>query len=461
MNPGKVVEPYRWTRTCAWAPTTTPGSPPTHFKFPARPRQPRACHAALRRRREVPPLRRRRHVPQLHGDARGKALHPRPRPPAMGDDAGRCDQGWLAERRSEGVAGPLPLLQRLQERLPGPVDMATYKAEFLSHYYEGRLRPLNALRFRQHRFLGAPGVECPGPGQPDDPDCRSCATSRSWSAGIPAAAQHSGLCARRHFKSWFARHRPRIRDGPLVVLWPDTFNNYFLPGTAKAAVDVLENAGFRLNCRGEICAAGARSTISACWTAPRACCCRSWTRCAPEIEAGIPVVGLEPSCVAVFRDELCNLFPNDERAQRLSRQTFLLSEFLESYSERFRCPAPAQGPRPWPLPSQVGVEDERRGSRSEAAWASIADSRRPGCCGWRVVWFRERQIRRLDGDRRTGTAARRSQGPADWLVIADGFSCREQIAPGNRPPCPPLGGSSADGTARGARPGPRGPTRKS
>ena len=51
---------------------------------------------------------------------------------------------------------------------------------------------------------------------------------------------------------------------------------------------------------------------------------------APEIEAGIPVVGLEPSCVAVFRDELLNLFPHDHRAQALSKQTFLLSEFLEN-----------------------------------------------------------------------------------------------------------------------------------
>jgi Fe-S oxidoreductase len=50
----------------------------------------------------------------------------------------------------------------------------------------------------------------------------------------------------------------------------------------------------------------------------------------PEIEAGIPMVGLEPSCVAVFRDELLNLFPHDKRAQALARQTFLLSEFLET-----------------------------------------------------------------------------------------------------------------------------------
>ena len=54
----------------------------------------------------------------------------------------------------------------------------------------------------------------------------------------------------------------------------------------------------------------------------------------PEIEAGIPVVVLEPSCAAVFRDELISLFPGDDRAQRLSKQTFLFSEFLQRYRKR-------------------------------------------------------------------------------------------------------------------------------
>src|SRR6202050_1325839 len=58
----------------------------------------------------------------------------------------------------------------------------------------------------------------------------------------------------------------------------------------------------------------------------------------PEIEAGVPIVGLEPSCVAVFRDELLNLFPRDQRAQALARQTFLLSEFLETKARNFSLP---------------------------------------------------------------------------------------------------------------------------
>ena len=81
---------------------------------------------------------------------------------------------------------------------------------------------------------------------------------------------------------------------------------------------------------------------------------------ANEIEAGIPMVVLEPSCAAVFRDELINLFPKDERAHKLSRQTFLLSEFLEKKATHFQLPnLTGQGPDPWPLPSQVTDEDDR------------------------------------------------------------------------------------------------------
>ena len=77
---------------------------------------------------------------------------------------------------------------------------------------------------------------------------------------------------------------------------------------------------------------------SACSTGPRDCCSQILDSLSPAIEAGIPVIGLEPSCVAVFRDELCNLFPHDHRAQALSRQTFLLSEFIETHAASFTFP---------------------------------------------------------------------------------------------------------------------------
>ena len=140
------------------------------------------------------------------------------------------------------------------------------------------------------------------------------------------------------FKTWLRRRAPRNVGGPRVLLWPDTFNNHFHPQTAKAAVEVLEDAGFQVV------------------IPPRSLCCGrplydfgmlddgqghappDPARARPEIEAGTPMVGLEPSCVAVFRDELTNLFPMDEDARRLARRRFFLSEFLERKRPDFRLP---------------------------------------------------------------------------------------------------------------------------
>ena len=88
-------------------------------------------------------------------------------------------------------------------------------------------------------------------------------------------------------------------------------------------------------------AADAPSTTLACWTAPNRCFSQILDELAPEIEAGIPIIGLEPSCVAVFRDELINLFPHDERAQALSRR-----------SSAERIPGSLATPRPAPVPAK-------------------------------------------------------------------------------------------------------------
>jgi Fe-S oxidoreductase len=149
---------------------------------------------------------------------------------------------------------------------------------------------------------------------------------------------------------------------------------------------------------------------------------------APEIEAGIPIVGLEPSCVTVFRDELINLFPRDERAQRLSRQTFLLSEFLESYKDLI------------PLPKLQrkaivhGHCHHKSVLKVNAEWAVLRrmglDYQTPsqGCCGMAGSFGFEDDKYNVSiaiGELELLPAVRRA--PPDWLVIADGFSCREQI----------------------------------
>ena len=151
----------------------------------------------------------------------------------------------------------------------------------------------------------------------------------------------------------------------------------------------------------------------------------------PEIEAGIPIVVLEPSCVAVFRDELVNLFPHDERAQALSRQTFLLSEFLETHAKDFPLP---RLDRKALLHGHCHHKSLMKMTAEESVLRRMGidfQSPAPGCCGMAGSFGFEDDkydISIAIGELELLPAVR--QAPADWLIIADGFSCREQIAQG-------------------------------
>jgi Fe-S oxidoreductase len=136
---------------------------------------------------------------------------------------------------------------------------------------------------------------------------------------------------RQSFRPWFQQHseeKTRPNDTrPSVILWADTFNNYFFPHAAQAAVEVLESAGYRVLVPDKNLCCGrplydygflqAKHNLEEILDALR-----------PQITAGTPMVVLEPSCASVFPDELNSLLPNDEDAKRLRQQTFLLSEFL-------------------------------------------------------------------------------------------------------------------------------------
>jgi Fe-S oxidoreductase len=235
--------------------------------------------------------------------------------------------------------------------------------------------------------------------------------------------------ASQTFRNWFNRRQPRNPEGALVTLWPDTFNNYFLPDTAKAAVEVLEAAGFRVAIPEVILCCGRPLYDFGMLDRAKRLLLKTLDTLALEIEAEIPIVVLEPSCAAVFRDELINLFPDDERAHKLSRQTFLLSEFLEKKADHFQLPK---------LPAKALIhghchhksimkmtDEEAVLTKMGVDWNAPA----PGCCGMAGSFG-------FDGDKYDVSMAIGElellpavrQAPPDSLIIADGFSCREQIA---------------------------------
>jgi Fe-S oxidoreductase len=153
----------------------------------------------------------------------------------------------------------------------------------------------------------------------------------------------------------------------------------------------------------------------------------------PVIEAGTPVVGLEPSCLTVFRDELTNLFPNDADAQRLHASSFVLSEFLRRHAAD------------WPLPrlhrkalvqphchhhAVLGFDAEEQLLHDMGLDVEIPDA---GCCGMAGSFGYEAgeryEVSMAAGERVLLPAVRAAAD--DVVVIADGFSCRSQIAAGS------------------------------
>ena len=312
---------------------------------------------------------------------------------------------------------------------PVKVDMATYKAEFLSHYYQHHWRPRTAFAFGLIHTWATVAAYAP-----------RLVNLFTQTPGLRQVAKFvAGMSPRRRvppfapftFREWF-RQRPAPANAPerqRVILWPDTFNNHFHPETAIAAVEVLESSGFSVEIpRAHLCCGRPlydygmldaaeqrlRDVIDALYR---------------EIDDGIPIVALEPSCAAVFRDELKSLFPDDARARRLSTLVHSLAEFLTTYEDRvplltLRRKAIVHGH--CHQKALVGMRDDLRVLDRLGVDYEVVDS---GCCGMAGSFGFEREhydVAQAIGERRLLPQVR--NGGADVLIVANGFSCREQIA---------------------------------
>jgi len=339
--------------------------------------------------------------------------------------------GWKNEQVKQAMDLCLSC-KACKSECPTNVDMATYRSEFLSHYYETHSRPLQAYAFgmidRWARLASiAPGLanfvnfvnRAPGVRQ-----ILGSALHLAPEREIPRFAPHT-------FRQW-ARRR-RIPDAAMtgVILWADTFNNYFHPQTSEAAYEVLTHAGFKVSVpAGHLCCGRPLYDFGMIDRA-RSYLQEILRKLSGPIDAGVPIVVLEPSCASVFRDELRSLFPSDERAERLRKQTFLLSEFLERKAPHYVPPT---------LKREVLVQ----GHCHHRAVLKMADEesllkkmgvemRAPdaGCCGMAGPFGFEKSkydVSRAIGERVLFPAVRAAG--ANTLIMADGFSCQEQIAHG-------------------------------
>jgi len=443
MNPGKLIEPNKLDENLRLGADYAPWQPKTNFKFLAD--HGSLADATLRcvgvgkcRREEggvmCPSYRVTR---EEEHSTRGRAHLLWEMTQGQGQKDGIIRDGW----RSEEVKKSLDLClacKGCKSDCPVGVDVATYKSEFLSHYYEGRIRSRSAYAFGNIDVWARAASHAPGLANlaTQLPLLRDVA---KFIAGIPPQRTIPAF-APESFRSWFHRRKKgngfeeaQVSEALTVLLWPDTFNNYFLTNTAKAAVEVLEAAGFRVVVpRANLCC-GRPLYDHGMIDRAQSLLLQILDELSPEIEAGVPIVGLEPSCVAVFRDELINLFPHDQRAQALSRQTLLLSEFLESHSPRVALP---RVNRKAILHGHCHHKSIMKMTAEESVLRRLGvefTSPAPGCCGMAGSFGFEREkyeVSMAIGELELLPAVR--QAPSDWLIIADGFSCREQIAQSTR-----------------------------
>ena len=428
MNPGKVVDPYLPTQNLRLGDTYAPRQPVTFFKYP---KDAGIFSRAALRCVGVGNCRQHHHqtmcpsyrvtMEEKHSTrGRSRLLFEMLRGTAL-------THGF----RDENVKESLDLClacKGCKGDCPVHVDMATYKAEFLAHYYAGRLRPRSAYVFGYIDRWARLASHMPG--------VVNTLMQASWSAGFAkwaanvAPTRRLPRFAAESFQHRFARRAaPPRKSDSTVMLWPDTFNNYFHPETALAAVDVLEAAGFTVRVPSSPVCCGRPLYDSGMLDDAQRYLRRILKRFESQIDAGMRFVVLEPACAAVFRDEMTNLFPGDEVAKRLSGQTFLLGEFLAQRAPDFSPPRLSRSAIVHGHCHQkaiMGMSDDEALLRKIGVDHTLLDS---GCCGMAGSFGFERDKAAVSvaiGELVLLPAVRAAA--SDCLVIADGYSCREQIA---------------------------------
>jgi FAD/FMN-containing dehydrogenase/Fe-S oxidoreductase len=310
---------------------------------------------------------------------------------------------------------------------PVNVDIGKYKAEFLHHYYKRRLRPPDAYAMGLIYWWSRVASVLPRATNfvmQTDP-------LAAWIKQIAGIAPQRAFpaYARQTFKAWF-RKRPVCAKGRKeVILWPDTFVNFFNPQIGKDAVHVLEAHGYTVHVPMQSLCCGRPLFDYGMLNLAKRLLRQVLDALAPYISAGVPVVGLEPACLSTFRDELVDLFPHDQNAHRLSAQSFLLGEFLDQEVESFdppRLPAKALVHGHCTHKAVLNkLEPDEKVLQKLGLDYKMLDS---GCCGISGAFgFRKANyLLSMDiGERVLLPAVR--EAPKNTLIIADGFSCREQI----------------------------------
>jgi FAD/FMN-containing dehydrogenase/Fe-S oxidoreductase len=431
MNPGKVVLPYRLDENLRLGGDYLPWEPDTVFSFPHD--DGRFSRAAARcvgvgkcRSSEggvMCPSYRATREEEHSTRGRARLLFEMVR---NGDDSPVTD-GW----RSDAVHDALDLClacKGCKTDCPVNVDMATYKAEFLHHHYRGRLRPL------AHYSMGWLPVVARAVALA--PRTVNALSSVPWVARVAKALggvapeRSVPVFAEQRFTDWWRERGGPRGDGHRgeVVVWPDTFTDHFHPAIGKAAVEVLEAAGFRVKVPDAAVCCGLTWISTGQLTVARRVLGHTLDVLRADLRRGTPVVGLEPSCTAVFRADAAELLPKDPDVARLREQTRTLAELLVERAGDWQ-PSPVDAravvQRHCHQYAVMGFDADRKLLERAGVDADVLDE---GCCGLAGNFgFEKGHYDVSMACAEAGLLPAVREADAATLVLADGFSCRTQV----------------------------------
>ncbi|MGH3437856.1 MAG: FAD-binding and (Fe-S)-binding domain-containing protein [Sciscionella sp.] len=430
MNPGKVVHPYKLDENLRKGTEYRPAQPRTHFAFAetgnlfsqaaARCVGVGKCrgheggvmcpsYRATREEEHSTRGRARLLFEMLQGDV--------------------ITDGW----RSTEVRDALDLClscKGCKSDCPVNVDMATYKAEFLSHHYKNRPRPLSHYSMGWLPLWSKLAATAP----------RLVNSFAHLHALQPLLKRAGGIAPQREipyfaeesFTSQFARGGVPTATGGTkgrVVLWPDTFNNNMHPHVANAAAAVLTDAGFDVTVPQRTVCCGLTWISTGQLATAKRVIARTLRALRDELREGTPIVVLEPSCAAVFRSDLTDLLPGDTDARRLSKQVYTLAELLRSKARDWHTrPAGVHAIAQVHCHQHaiMGFDPDTELMRRCGIDVEVLDS---GCCGLAGNFGFERghyDVSMAAAEHGLLPAVRKAAGQT--TVLADGFSCRTQLA---------------------------------
>jgi FAD/FMN-containing dehydrogenase/Fe-S oxidoreductase len=428
MNPGKVVDPYRLDEHLKLGSQYNPWRPPVRFGYELDKGD--FAHAALRcvgiGKCRVPDAstvmcpsymvtREEKHSTR----GRARLLFEMLQGEVITD-------GW----QSNEVYDALDLCLACKgctSDCPVQVDMPTYKAEFLHHHFKSfkRWRPRYAYAFGlidQAARLASRIPELVN-FSTQTPGLRRIAKFAAGMAPERSIPEFAPITLQQWFRE---RGGTRNPSGPKVILWPDTFNNHFHTDVGVACVEAIEEAGWQVVIpEGHVCCGRPLYDYGFLDLAERYLK-RTLDVLREDIRKGTPIVGMEPSCLAVFKDEATGLLPHDDDASRLARNAMHFSEFFEKFEipvSRLERKAIVWGHCHHKATGGMDPEHEllkRMGIDVEPVSG--------GCCGLAGSWGFEQghhEISMQCGEQALLPAVR--DADRDTLVVANGFSCKTQI----------------------------------